>query len=312
MSLIRGDIKPSHNGGKILINGTSISANPAAVRDKLGVCPQVDALDRMTVREHLEFYAKVRGIVDVERNVLQILHATGLKAADTCMAETLSGGNKRKLSLGIALVGNPTTMLLDEPSSSLDAAAKRVMWNTLLAAVPGRSILMTTHSMEEADAIAGRVGILARRMLAIGTPDELCCRFSDMVYVHLITNTAPRTTDEETRRIISWLYDTLPMVNVEEKTYQGQIRFCIQKTNIPTTSLVLNTMSSDVDSTIHSAMGRLVVILEDNKAQLGIRYFSINPATLDQVFLTIVSEHHLSEQENANTNRPMCSRLTTS
>ncbi|KAJ6782347.1 hypothetical protein PWT90_08102 [Aphanocladium album] len=172
ISVVRGDLKPSRNGGDVFIEDVSVTKNLALARTHLGVCPQIDALDQMTVREHLEFYAQVRGIPDIQHNVSAILSAVGLQAFESRMAHALSGGNKRKLSLGIALMGNPAVVLLDEPSSGLDAAAKRVMWKTLAATARGRSILLTTHSMEEADALAGRAGILARRMLALGMPDE--------------------------------------------------------------------------------------------------------------------------------------------
>lgn len=95
--------------------------------------------------EHLEFYARVRGVPDVQHNVTEVIKAVGLTAFSARMAAKLSGGNKRKLSLGIALIGNPTVLLLDEPSSGMDAASKRVMWKTLAAVVPGRSLLLTTH-----------------------------------------------------------------------------------------------------------------------------------------------------------------------
>lgn len=87
------------------------------------------------------------------------------------MAAKLSGGNKRKLSLAIALMGNPSVLLLDEPSSGMDVCAKRVMWRTLASVVPGRSLVLTTHSMEEADALADRAGIMGKKMLALGTSE---------------------------------------------------------------------------------------------------------------------------------------------
>jgi ATP-binding cassette subfamily A (ABC1) protein 3 len=114
-----------------------------------------------------------RGVQNIEHNVDQVIHAVGLSPFKTRMAAKLSGGNKRKLSLGIALIGNPSVLLLDEPSSGMDAASKRVMWRTLSSISAGRSLVLTTHSMEEADALADRAGIMARRMLALGTADQL-------------------------------------------------------------------------------------------------------------------------------------------
>ncbi|OAQ57587.1 ABC transporter [Pochonia chlamydosporia 170] len=306
ISLIRGDIKPSRNGGDIFVENVSVSKNLAAARTYLGVCPQIDALDQMTVREHLEFYARIRGIPDIEHNVAAVLRAVGLEAFASRMGYALSGGNKRKLSLGIALMGNPTVVLLDEPSSGLDAASKRIMWKTLAATVHGRSILLTTHSMEEVGAVAGRAGILSRRMLAVGTPDNLRHRFGDALHVHLVSSTAPRTTDEEMQAVISWIQTRLPSANVDAKTYHGQLRFSVSANDVlalqkqQSTTRVADIISHESDmahaAREGSAIGQLVVLLEVNKKTLGISHYSVSPTTLDEVFLTIVGQHNVKEE----------------
>nr|AHF50239.1 p-glycoprotein [Daldinia eschscholtzii] len=283
ISLIRGDIQPSYNGGDVLVENTSVSRRRAEARSHLGVCPQFDAIDSMTVLEHLRFYARIRGIPDIEHNVQAVIRAVGLEAFSTRMAHALSGGNKRKLSLGIALMGNPSVVLLDEPSSGLDAAAKRVMWRTLHSIVPGRSILLTTHSMEEADALANRAGILAKRMLAMGTTDNLRQRFGDALHVHMVSKTAPHSTAEEMERVRQWVVETWPDAEVEQKTYHGQMRFSVPASAIG-------------GSGSSSAVGRLIVILEEHKEELGIEHFSCTPTTLDQVFLTIVGQHNVQEE----------------
>jgi ABC-type multidrug transport system ATPase subunit len=239
----------------------------------------------MTVLEHLRFYARIRGIPDIEHNVRAVIRAVGLEAFATRMAYALSGGNKRKLSLGIALMGNPSVVLLDEPSSGLDAAAKRIMWRTLASIAPGRSILLTTHSMEEADALASRAGILAKRMLAMGTIDNLRERFGDAVHVHLVHKSAPHSTDAEMERMREWILSALPGAEVDEQTYHGQMRF-----SLPGKSIVGR------EATSGSAVGRLVVLLEEQKESLGIEHYSCTPTTLDQVFLTIVGQHNVQEE----------------
>ncbi|KAH7157639.1 hypothetical protein B0J13DRAFT_542292 [Dactylonectria estremocensis] len=300
ISIIRGDIKPSRNGGDVFVEDVSVTKNLAAARANLGVCPQFDAMDQMTVREHLEFYAKVRGIPDVEHNVSAVMQAVGLSSFSTRMGNALSGGNKRKLSLGIALMGNPTVVLLDEPSSGLDAASKRVMWKTLAATVPGRSILLTTHSMEEADALAGRAGILARRMLALGTPDDLRHRFGDALYIHLVSKTAPRTTPEDMDRILQWIRQTLPSADVDDKTYHGQIRFSVRASQV--LAITQGRDENDIikagQNITQSAIGHLVVLLEEHKEQLAVGHYSVTPTTLDQVFLTIVGQHNVKEENS--------------
>ncbi|KAK4220013.1 hypothetical protein QBC37DRAFT_76201 [Rhypophila decipiens] len=316
ISVIRGDLQPSVRGGDVFVEDVSVTRQLAAARSHMGVCPQFDAVDQMTVREHLRFYARVRGIPDIDHNVTAIINAVGLQAFRDRQALALSGGNKRKLSLGIALMGNPTVLLLDEPSSGLDAAAKRIMWRTLAATVAGRSILLTTHSMEEADALAKRAGILAKRMLALGSTEQLRSRFGDQLHVHLVCRGAPRTKDEDVERIRSWISDLFAGdgAEIEDKTYHGQMRFSVSTKAVmglggsvgepkrvhddeisappgyPGTSKEGDWPSSQ------SAIGKLVVLLEENKDALGIEHYSVTPTTLDQVFLTVVGKHNVKEE----------------
>jgi ABC-type multidrug transport system ATPase subunit len=115
----------------------------------------------MTTGEHLRFYARIKGVAEVERDVNTVLDNTGLRAYEHRLASKLSGGNQRKLSIAIALLGalvylacmlsqltltwsgNPPVLILDEPSSSIDAVSKRVLWRTLTHMTRGRSLLLT-------------------------------------------------------------------------------------------------------------------------------------------------------------------------
>ncbi|KAL6866739.1 P-loop containing nucleoside triphosphate hydrolase protein [Trichoderma novae-zelandiae] len=297
ISLIRGDIAPSRNGGDVFIENISITKHRAAARANLGVCPQFDAIDNMTVREHLRHYSRLRGIADVDHQVPAVLRAVGLDAYADVMAHTLSGGNKRKLSLGIALTGNPPVILLDEPSSGLDAAAKRTMWRTLEAIVPGRSILLTTHSMEEADALASRAGIMARRMLALGSTDKLRHRFGDTLHVHLVAKTAPHSSAAEMDALRAWVLNSFPGATVEHETFHGQVRFSMPSSAVP---LPLPAGGGPADAS-ESARGRLLVMLEEQKGYLGVAHYSVSPTTLNEVFLNIVGKHDVQEEGYNNT-----------
>ena len=317
ISVIRGDLKPSNNGGEVYIENIPISKKRAQARQHLGVCPQFDAMDAMTAIEHLRFYARIRGVKEVEHNVKQVLRAVGLEAFQTRMAASLSGGNKRKLSLGIALMGNPTVLLLDEPSSGMDVAAKRVMWKTLASVVTGRSIVLTTHSMEEADALANRAGIMAKKMLALGTSDYLRKKHGDRYHVHLLMKTAPYTTFEQTHNVKVWIADTFPGVETESGGFHGQIRFSVP-TNSLATSLddsappvsPLSDMSTHDDmlisrhgetstpsyEPIRNGIAALFSVLEAKKHEVGFEYYSVSQTTLDQVFLAIVGKHNIEEE----------------
>ncbi|EFQ30883.1 ABC transporter [Colletotrichum graminicola M1.001] len=299
VSLIRGDIQPSGNGGDVFVEKVSITNQRALARSNLGVCPQFDAIDSMTVVEHLRHYAKLRGISDVEQQVQAVVRAVGLQAHVNVMAQHLSGGNKRKLSLGIALTGNPSVILFDEPSSGLDAAAKRIMWRTLSTIVSGRSILLTTHSMEEADALANRACIIAQRMLAIGEVEQLQSRFGDSLYVHLASRSAPHSTPGEMEHIRQWVVNTFPSARVEDSTYHGQIRFSVSASDVLQRAKANGrnrSTSEDERSFELSAIGQLIIMLEDNKEVLGIEHHSVSPTTLNDVFLAIVGQHDVQEE----------------
>ncbi|SPN99014.1 related to ABC transporter [Cephalotrichum gorgonifer] len=299
ISVIRGDIAPDRGGGDVMVEHKSVTHDLAGARSHLGVCPQFDPMDRMTVREHLEFYARVRGVSDVQYNVGAVLSAVGLKLYAGRMAHTLSGGNKRKLSLGIALMGNPTVVLLDEPSSGLDAAAKRIMWNTLRQTVAGRSILLTTHSMEEADALASRIGILAKSMLASGTIPELRARYGNLLHVHLVHAAAPRTTRAEMDHVLERIRARFgDRVEVDGNTYHGQIRFSIPSSAVVDAAAPSSRGDGDevTEAKTRSAIGRLVVELEEAKREWGIEHFSVGLTTLDRVFLMIVGENDVKEE----------------
>lgn len=293
ISLIRGDIAPSKGGGDVFVENISVTDHRALARANLGVCPQFDAIDNMTVLEHLRHYARLRGISDVEQQVQAVIRAVGLEAFTTTMAPHLSGGNKRKLSLGIALTGNPSVILLDEPSSGLDAAAKRIMWRTLEKIVPGRSILLTTHSMEEADALASRAGILAQRMLAVGEVDTLRQRFGDSLYVHLVSRTAPHSTPEEMERMRAWVLHLFPSASVEPETYHGQMRFSVPASAVRARAQKNN---PNINANEGSAIGQLIVLLEENRGVMGIEHHSVSPTTLNDVFLSIVGQHNVQEE----------------
>ena len=324
ISMIRGDLRPSNNGGDISIENISVVKHRAAARQHLGVCPQFDATDQLTVLEHLRFYARIRGVSDVEYNVTQVIRAVGLGDFQTRLAASLSGGNKRKLSLGISLMGNPTVLLLDEPSSGMDVAAKRVMWKTLASISPGRSIVLTTHSMEEADALANRAGIMAKKMLALGTSDYLRRKHGDRYHVHILMKSAPRTPNAEIEAVKSWIVNHFPDAIADEKTFHGQIRFSVPAHSQPRASDERGESSSFDDDKIsnysekpplkQSGISTLFSKLESNKHDLGFEYYSVSQTTLDQVFLSIVGKHNI-EEENYESQitvkkRPFWKRVT--
>ncbi|KAJ4289655.1 hypothetical protein N0V90_010984 [Kalmusia sp. IMI 367209] len=271
ISMIRGDLKPSTSTSSIHIAGHSILSAPIAARADLGVCPQFDSADVLTVTETLRFFARIRGVSNINHNVNTVIAACGLAAWADQLAQKLSGGTKRKLSLAVALVGNPRVLVLDEPSSALDANAKRNMWRCLQSTGKGRAVVLTTHSMEEADALADRIGIVSSRMLALGEREDLKRRAGDSFHIHLVARSAPRTTPEELQNMKDWISETFANANISRETQGGQVRF-----EVPVDGWTL--------------VG-LIALLESVKEELGVEFYSVGKATLDEVFENIVRRY---------------------
>ncbi|KAI0441149.1 hypothetical protein F4803DRAFT_437510 [Xylaria telfairii] len=291
LNMIRGDLTPT--SGRIYLQDVDVHKNTRLAQRNLGVCPQFDALDLLTVREHLSFYSRCKGVRDVKADVAYIMARVGITSHADKLAAKLSGGNKRKLSLGIALIGNPPVLLLDEPSSAMDAASKRVLWKTLQAVAPGRSVVITTHSMEEADALATRAAIVARRLLAIGTTEALRKTHSNEYHVHLILKSAPLSTAEEMEEVAAWVRNTFVGIKFEGENLGGQVRFIVPADNkFPALQLTTQiTREKEVGTGGTQSFTRyLIEILEAQKEQLNLDCYSISAATMESVFLRVVKE----------------------
>jgi len=306
ISMLRGDIRPTQTrhfeNSDLYIQQISVTKDRHLARQEIGVCPQFDAMDQLTVREHLMLYARVRGIVEPRKRVEGLIKGVGLTEFADRMAEKLSGGNKRKLSLAIALIGDPKVVLLDEPSSGMDPLAKRNMWRTLEKFRHGRSILLTTHSMEEADALASRVGVIAKTLLDIGTTQHLRDKHGQGFHIHVVMKGAPRVSDDDMLAVQKWMESELPGTQMEGKAYNGQIRF-----NIPSSSpaRARETSAEEQADEIQSSnapterrtIGHLFMLMERHKEELGIEYYSVSPSTFDEVFLRVIEKHQIEEEE---------------
>lgn len=161
----------------------SISNDLTAARQRMGYCPQFDGLQlNLTGREHIKFYAAIRGVPygSIDSTVSKLLNEIQLTDAADRICGTYSGGMKRKLSVALALVGAPCVVLLDEPSTGMDPEAKRFLWDVISAAAKSRTIVLTSHSMEECEALCHRVGIMVSGQFScIGSLQHLKNRFSE-------------------------------------------------------------------------------------------------------------------------------------
>uniref|UniRef100_A0A5F8GIT1 ABC transporter domain-containing protein n=1 Tax=Monodelphis domestica TaxID=13616 RepID=A0A5F8GIT1_MONDO len=169
--------------GDAFFENYSILKDIGKVRQRISYCPQFDALlDYMTSKEMLTLYARLRGIPEpsINEHVIEMLQSLLLEDYSDKITKTYSGGTKRKLSTGIALVGNPSIIFLDEPSTGMDPLSRRLLWNTIIRTRDsGKAIVITSHSMEECEALCTRVAIMVNgKFRCLGSLQHLKKKFS--------------------------------------------------------------------------------------------------------------------------------------
>lgn len=163
--------------GDALIFGHSVVRERALVKPLLNVSPQETAVaPLLSVRENLELIAGLYGRSRREARARadRLMEEFSLGELEKKRARVLSGGWQRRLSIAMALVSEPRVLLLDEPTLGLDVLARRELWAHIRALMGRVTIILTTHYLEEAEALCDRIGIMARgRLAALGTPEEL-------------------------------------------------------------------------------------------------------------------------------------------
>lgn len=163
--------------GDALVLGRSIAKEPEQVKRSIGVSPQETAIaPNLTARENLEFICGIHGYSpkDAKQETAASIEQYGLEEIANRRAKTLSGGWQRRLSIAMALITKPEILFLDEPTLGLDILARRELWEIIRKLKGKTTVILTTHYLEEAQALSDRVAILANgRLCALGTVDEL-------------------------------------------------------------------------------------------------------------------------------------------
>ncbi|KAJ3173896.1 ATP-binding cassette sub- A member 5 [Geranomyces variabilis] len=200
VNILCGLIPPTR--GTASLFGFDIRHDMPQIRQLLGICPQQDVLlDKLTVTEHLRVFAGIKGLgegPELEARIAKVMKEVDLEAKEHAAAETLSGGLKRRLSVALALIGNPLFLILDEPSTGMSPESRRQLWRILSTAKAQRCTLLTTHYMDEADALASRTAILSHgRVQCLGTTMFLKKRFG-IGYRLDVTHTISARTAIET------------------------------------------------------------------------------------------------------------------
>lgn len=268
MKMLTGDYGPS--GGDATLGSHSILTEQKETRRIVGYCPQFDAVHAlMTGEETLAFYGRLRGIPEHKLGKM-IEHLAECLTLDQDNqhkrpAGGYSGGNKRKLSVGIALIGNPSVVFLDEPSTGMDPVSRRFMWDFITQTMTERAVILTTHSMEECEALCSNIGILVHgRMRCIGSAQHLKSRFGNGFEFLLTISDLSRL--EEVREFIQSSFDGVKEVEV----YGGNMKYQLGKQD--------------------KKLSEIFALLESRKEDLGITEYSIGQSTLEQIFINFAAE----------------------
>ncbi|KAI3440616.1 ABC transporter domain-containing protein [Psidium guajava] len=203
ISMMIGLTKPT--SGTACVQGLDIRTHMDGIYTSMGVCPQHDLLwETLTGREHLLFYGRLKNLKGsaLKQAVEESLKSVNLYYGGVAdkQAGKYSGGMKRRLSVAISLIGDPKVVYMDEPSTGLDPASRNNLWNVVKRAKQDRAIILTTHSMEEAEVLCDRLGIFVDGSLqCIGNPKELKARYGGS-YVFTMTTSA--THEEEVEKMV--------------------------------------------------------------------------------------------------------------
>lgn len=325
MSILTSEFLPSM--GHCAVGGYDVVEHAAESQRIMGFCPQFDALlDLLTCEEHLYLYAALRGVAvsDTAAIVNALLEVCGIDKYRAIPSKKLSGGNKRKLSVAISLIGAPKLVLLDEPSAGMDPQARRMMWDVISYVARRSSVVLTTHHLEEVDVLAHRVAIMVDGTIrCLGSLDHLKRKFGSGYEISVktpsptITDDSAKAAGGSTRESLAGFTagNHLASKGLESHITEAEAeRMCDQvvtfmKQQFPGIELVERrqrrlTFSISSDTV---ALSKLFEVLQSAKQsqRVAIVEYTVQQSSLEQVFLRI-SEGEVAkkdDEEDANIGR---------
>lgn len=266
-----GELEPT--SGDAVIFGNSIVNDMRQIHRSMGVTPQQDVLwDVLSVQEHLFFYGRLKNLSGnrLKEEVSNALESVQLAFARKRKVQIISGGMKRRLSVSIALMGDPRFIILDEPSTGLDILAREKLWNSIQRVREHKSIVLTTHSLEEAEALSNRVAIMSQGQLkCIGTPEELKLRLGKG---HHLSVSLPSAKLGALHDAVMRLEPEAVMQNVSG----GNAEYVLPRS---------------------FAVAEVFSMMVQQKDELCVRDWSIHQSTLEDVFLRVTER---TKREPAN------------
>eukprot|EP00794_Sanderia_malayensis_P015936 gene15936-17537_t len=299
MSILTGLFPPTN--GTAYVYGNDIRSDMDKIRTSLGMCPQHNVLfDKLTVEEHLWFYATLKGMPsgEIGKEITKILEDLDLPSKRNSVVESLSGGMKRRLSVAMAFVGGSRTVILDEPTAGVDPFARRAIWDLLVKYKKGRTILLSTHFMDEADILGDRIAIISYgKLRCCGSSLFLKSQFGDGYHLTLVKNTpTPPSAEASLSLSASSQQDVSSMTPKEITAYIRGF--------VPSAQLICQTQHElsyilPKKDTPEGAFKSLFDSLEANKNRIGCQSSGLTDTTLEEVFLK-VTETSMKDEPGSN------------
>lgn len=274
INILTGLFPPT--SGNINIMGYDYANQMEAIRKIVGYCPQHNILlDELTCAEHLRVFGRLKGVSEyaIEEAIQQHLEEVGLLDKKDTLSVELSGGMKRKLSVAIAFIGGSQLIFLDECTAGMDPYSRRKVWQLLQKYKSKKTIIMTTHFMEEAELLGDHIAIMAQgKLRCSGTSMQLKNEFG-VGYI-------------------------LRIVKEDEHAKMDALTSFVEHT-FTTCSILPSPSGLEIIYTIPNDMthfARFFAELQARQAELNVKSFGLSMTTLEEVFLKIAAEHDAEPQ----------------
>uniref|UniRef100_A0A8C1P686 Cholesterol transporter ABCA5 n=1 Tax=Cyprinus carpio TaxID=7962 RepID=A0A8C1P686_CYPCA len=275
MNILCGICPPTEGTATIYGSPVAEIAEGAEMKQLVGICPQFNIIfDVLTVEEHLRIFAAIKGILpsDIDSEVRKVLRDLDLEKIMDAQAKNLSGGQKRKLSVGIAILGDPKILLLDEPTAGMDPVSRHQVWSLLKSRRAGRVTVLSTHYMDEADILADRKAVISQGQLkCVGS--SLYLKTKCGVGYHLRMSV---TEGCEVENITSLVKQHVPKAQLSRKQ-EAELTF---------------TLPFESMDTFPGLFAEL-----DCRPDLGIINYGVSMTTLEDVFLRLEAEAEVDQAD---------------
>lgn len=290
IKMLTGMLTPT--SGEIYLNGEN------KTKPNIGVCPQNNVLiETLTPREHMNFYAVLKGSMnndEIDKNVNSMMMSLELGRQEHEPVSRLSGGTKRRLCVALAFLGYPNLVILDEPGAGVDPAARRRIWRLIDQHRSNRTILLSTHHLDEADMLSDTVVVMHRgNILCTGSPLTLKKTYGQGYWINLafsFDNKFDKNLLKQSQNNVLSIVDRIAD-NVDAKITNDTSEITV---NVPFNGN--NGQANDIAGVLE--------VLEENKKSLNYSRISLECETLEQVFLNLCSkadnERQLSEENSTS------------